>query len=309
MNVNSCANFSSSDDQVPASSTTQFALQMLADICTTEEQFQQSIIALVVVMMLPSRRAYTKAVQLPRDSPSMDLKGGATVTGKYMFDELFSNLGKCITLSCSPEGIDSLLCSIFFDPAVSCNLIGGQMTGALDALLPLHESGTTFLNAIANLFPKLVPLWAAAICIHEAESIFRKCAGGTPPLNIPVASWTGVLESFVQVCYSSDGLAADQLLRAEEWKIMYLTTAERLPFTPSPPFGNTHESNLNIDIRKHLGHDHQLLSHRMYWILETGEKVPAHESYMSMPRIHAAIMVTCPRYFAVDNRYIVNHRT
>jgi len=307
--VSSCANSSNSDHPIPASSTTQSALQMLADVCTTEELFQQSIIALAVVMMLPSR-AYKKTVLLPQRSPSIDLKGGATATGKSTFDELSSNLDKCITLSCSPEGIDSLLCSVFFDPAVSCNLIGGQMTGTMEALLPLHEGGKTFLRVISKQFPKLVPLWAAAICIHEAESIFGKCAGGTPPLDLPVASWTGVVESFVQVHYSSDGLAADELLRAEEWRNMYLITAERLPpFSPSPPFGKTDESNLNIDIRKHLRHDHQLLSYRMYWILKTGEKVPAHLSYTSMPTIDAAIEATCPRSLTVDNRYAVNDRT
>jgi len=182
-----CANSSNSDHQIHASSTTQFALQMLADVCTTEELFQQSIITLAVVMMLPSR-AYNKTVLLPQCSPSIDLKAGSTATRKSTFHKLISNLDKCMSLSCSPEGIDSLLCSVFFDPAVSCNLIGGQMTGTMDALLPLHEGGKTFLRVISKQFPKLIPLWAAAICIHEAEFIFGKCAGGTPPPDLPVAS-------------------------------------------------------------------------------------------------------------------------
>lgn len=303
-----CANSSNSDHQIRASSTIQFALQMVADVCTTEALFQESIIALAVVMMLPSR-AYNKAVLLPQRSPSI-LKAGSTATRKSTFYELTSNLDKCMTLSCSPEGIDSLLCSVFFDPAISCNLIGGHMTGTMDALLPLHEGGKTFLRVICNQFSKLAPLWTAAVCIHETELIFGKCAGGTPPLDLPVASWTGVIESFVQVHYSSDGLAADELLRAEEWKNLYLITAERLPpFAPSPPFGKTDESNLNIDIRKHLGHDHQLLLYRMYWILKTGEKVPAHMSYTSMPTADAGIEATCPRSFNVGNRYAIFDRT
>lgn len=159
---------------------------MLADVCTTDELFQQSIIALAVVMMVPSR-AYNKTVLLPQCSPSIDLKAGSTATRKSTFHELTSNLDKCMSLSCSPEGINSLLCSVFFDPTISCNLIGGQMTGIMDALLPLH-GGKTFLRVISKQFPKLIPLWTAAICIHEAEFIFGKCARGTPPLDLPVAS-------------------------------------------------------------------------------------------------------------------------
>jgi hypothetical protein len=127
--------------------------------------------------------------------------------------------------------------------------------------------------------PKLVPLWAAAICIRQVQYIFKKSAGGTPPLGLPVASWTGILESFIQLRYTSNVLLASEILQAEEWRLTYLTSAERLPpNTPSPPFGKTTVCNLNVDVREHLGHDHKLLSYRMYWVLKTGEKLPAQAS-------------------------------
>ncbi len=215
-------------------------------------------------MMLPAH-AYREIVLIPKCSPlnyigSMDL-----VASKLSFGVLSSLLDSCITLSCCPEGIDSLLCSVFFDPGVSCNLIGAQMTGIMEALLPVQDDGQILLSLMTRRCPKLMPLWAAAICIRQVQRIFRKVAGGTPPLGLPVASWTGIVESFIQVRYISDVLLASQILRAEEWRHTYLITAERLPpDTPSPPFGKMTMYNLNIDIRKHLGHDHKLFSYQMY---------------------------------------------
>jgi hypothetical protein len=50
-----------SDPIVLASPVTSFALALLADFCTIDKIYEQSIIALVVVMMLPAR-AYRQTV-------------------------------------------------------------------------------------------------------------------------------------------------------------------------------------------------------------------------------------------------------
>jgi len=91
-----------------------------------------------------------------------------------------------------------------------------------------------------------------------------------------ISAWSYILSAHWVEALKSGSLDA----QAEEWRNMYLITAGRLPpFAPSPLFGKTDESNLNIDIRKHLRRDHQLLSCRMYWVLETGERVLAHVMY------------------------------
>ena len=170
------------------------------------------------------------------------------------------------------------------------------MTGVMEALLPIQGDSKILLSLMNRRCPKLVPLWAAAMCIHQVQYIFKKSARGTPPLGLLVASWTGIVESFIQLRYTSDVLLASEILRAEEWRLTYLTTAERLPpDAPSPPFGKTTVCNLNVDVRKHLGHDHKLLSYRMYWILETSEKVPAHASSVNLHPIAVDFEIVRPK--------------
>ena len=284
-----------SDPIVLASPATSFALDMLADFCTTDKIYEQSIIALVVVMMLPAR-AYRQTVSIPKCGLPINIRSMDSAACRLSFSVLSLYLDSCITLSCCPEGIDSLLCSVFFDPGVSCNLIGAQMTGVMEALLPIQGDDRILLSLITKRCPKLVPLWAAAMCIHQVQHIFKKSAGGTPPLGLPVASWTGIVESFIQLQYTSNVLPASEILRAEEWRLTYLTTAERLPpDAPSPPFGKTTVCSLNVDVRKHLGHDHKLLLYRMYWILESGEKFPAQVSPVYLHPIAVDFEIVRPR--------------
>lgn len=291
-----------SDQTKWASPAASFALKMLADFCTTDEIYKQSIVALVVAMMMPARASGTP-VLIPQYFPLINLKITNFAMCKLFFNEFPSYLDRCITLSCSPEGIDSLLCSVLFDPKVPCNLVGAQMTGIMEALIPLPEDGRVLLMLLSRRSPKLTPLWAAAICTRRVANIFRKSAGGTPPLELPVASWTGVVESFIQVRYCSEVLHANELPRAEEWRHTYLITAERLPpHAPSPPFGKTNKCNLNIDIRKHLSHNHNLLSYRMHWILKTGEKLPAQTSPIELFPADVVLETVSPRLWNEASR-------
>jgi len=246
-------------------------------------------------MMLPDR-AYRNEVLLLHCSPLRDPRNSDSATYEPCFNQLLLHLDSCITLSCNQEGIHSLLCSVFFDPKVSCNLIGAQMTGIIEAISPLYTDDRILLNLMTSRCPKLAPLWAAAICTGQVKNILEKSAGGTPPLNLPVASWTGIMESFIQARYTSDLLPAGQVLRAEEWRHLYLTTDERLPpHAASPPFGTTKEGNLNMDVRRHLGHNHSFMSYRMFWILKTGKKFPSNIPQTTPPAIDVVIDAAVPR--------------
>jgi hypothetical protein len=169
------------------------------------------------------------------------------------------------------------------------------MTGIMEVLLPVQDDGRILLSLMTRRCPKLVSLWSAAICIRHVQHIFRKAAGGTPPLALPVASWTGIVESFIQVRYISDDLLASEILRAKEWRHIYLITAERLPpDAPSPPFRKTDIRNLNTNVRMHLGHDHKLISYRIYWNLKSGQKFLAQASPVNLHPINFAFEIARP---------------
>jgi hypothetical protein len=86
---------------------------------------------------------------------------------KLNFNLLFLYMDSCITLGCCPEGKDSLLCSASVDPGVSCNLIGAQTTGVMEALLSIQGNGRVLLSLMTRRCPKLAPLWAAASLLQN----------------------------------------------------------------------------------------------------------------------------------------------
>jgi hypothetical protein len=111
---------------------TSFALDMLANFCIIDKIYEQSIIALVVVIMLLAY-AYRQAVLILKCGLLINI--GLMGSYRLSFSVLSLYLDNYITLSCYPKGINSLLCSVFFNLGVSYNLIGAQKIGVMEALL------------------------------------------------------------------------------------------------------------------------------------------------------------------------------
>ncbi|KAL9065322.1 MAG: hypothetical protein Q9161_008309 [Pseudevernia consocians] len=71
-----------------------------------------------------------------------------------------------------------------------------------------------------------------------------------------------------------------QLKFALEWEFsaIYLVHPNaNNPFTPSPPFGEIAISDISLEARRHLLHDHKMMESTTYWIFEAEELHPAHE--------------------------------
>lgn len=133
-----------------------------------------------------------------------------------------------------------------------------------------------------------------------------------PRISLPVASWTGTLQSFVQARYIlTDN--QEYITRAYEFGISYLTRPNVvIPFTRNPPFGKTAIANLSLDLRAHLHHDHRLLRYKTLWILKTGEELPAQNGSALVPPVDLILEQTTliKSIDAVDSRYAthVAHR-
>ena len=189
---------------------------------------------------------------------------------KLLYTRFIDFLERCITLSCSHEALDSVLCSVFFEPRVTCNLVKAHMTGVTAALEPIENDLRMLATVITRHSPKLGPLWKAAIWRGDFKRITSAVARGLPALNLSVSSWTETLQSFVQVYYHTDK-ASDQIPRAQEYVDTYLIQPNAsLPFTPFPPFGFTRKASLSLSIRDHLPHKHGLISYEMGFVLTDG---------------------------------------
>lgn len=186
-------------------------------------------------------------------------------------------LSSCITLSCSEEALDALLCSVFFEPRVTCNLIGAHMVGIQAALTPLMGDPKRLATVMAKRCPRLAVLWPAMIWSGRFSRLLSSASTGLPPVNLPVASWTGTTQSFVQSWYPYWPNTAGDILRAQEYIITFLADPHaHFPFTTSPPFGIVRECNLSLRVREHLKHNHKLSSYRMGYRLQDGTVIFHH---------------------------------
>jgi hypothetical protein len=222
---------------------------------------------------------------LPCLTTSLNLGSAQSHEEDDLYNKLYNRLSNCITLSCSAEGIDSLLCSIFFEPTVPCNLIGAHLSGVKKAMEPLKNDPRSLAPLVAKKYPKISPLWLATIWRGRANRVLQFVMGGLPPISLPVASWTGTVQSFVQAEYHSISDRPDSIPRAREYSVAYLIRSDVVtPFTPSPPFGETMTSNLSLETRTHLEHRHIPISYKTSWILDTGKELPDQQGSKVMPQ-------------------------
>lgn len=174
-----------------------------------------------------------------------------------------------------------------------CNLLGAHLSGVTKALNPLKDNPRILAPLIARKSPKISPLWLATIWRGQASHVLQTVMGGLPPISLPVASWTGTIQSFVQAEYHSITDGPDSIPRAREYSIAYLIRPDVvLPFTPSPPFGETTTSNLSLETRTHLEHHHRPILYNTSWLLDTGEELPDQQGSKAMhhPTVHLPLI-------------------
>ena len=222
-----------------------------------------SAAALAMVLMLPERQRSSLSLLSTLPISRLCHKD----EDEHDHQELFECINSGITLSCSPEAINSLLCSSFFEASIPCNLLGAHLSGASSILQPLRDDPKTLWRLMAKCSPNLYSLWVAAIWTGQSQKIIKTVLGGLPPINLLIAFWTGTIQSFIQITYRVETEHPDCIPRAHEFALAYLTRPDivTLPFTAAPPFGETSINNIIVEVRSHLEHDHKLDGVKLYW--------------------------------------------
>ena len=240
------------------------AFRRLVQICLTKDiSSDRSAAALAMVLMLPENKDSSISLFPTFSILSSSHQGDNELDHQILFECINSG----ITLSCIPQGISSLLCSSFFEASVPCNLLGSHLLGASKVLQPLKDDPETLCRLMNKRSPNLYPLWVAAIWTGQNQKIIRVAMGGLPPINLPIAFWTGTVQSFIQIKYRVEAEHIDCIPRAHEFALAYFTRPDivTLPFTAAPPFGETSIENITLEVRSHLKHDHKLEGVKLYW--------------------------------------------
>ncbi|ESZ90331.1 hypothetical protein SBOR_9287 [Sclerotinia borealis F-4128] len=151
-----------------------------------------------------------------------------TIPPKYIRDYV-NDLPYYMTLCLHPSTIGSVICSIFWEPGLDCNLVSAWFGAILEVLRPIIEAGD--LEMLAKIFivrrlkPALLWLGIWVMCDHAMLDMLtsyleihqeRKYYGLWSSPDIEVAVWTGSKQSFLNenVSDTYEGIA-EQVPRSD----------------------------------------------------------------------------------------------
>ncbi|KAE8331401.1 hypothetical protein BDV39DRAFT_189813 [Aspergillus sergii] len=237
------------------------AFAILLDFCLLEGLEGEFLADFASVLILTSRHAPPPKFAPPIMILTAPIRSLLSLKD-MVFLELFRSIDKCMFLSSTQDALDSLLCSAFFDPCVPYNFIGAASLGVKKALSIVDKiDNRQLLFAVTNIKPHLNLLWAAAVL---------------PPICLVTAFCTNTAQSFLQIAYPVRDPEDVITSRALEFQTSYFCRPELpIPWSPAPPFGTTSIENLSLEVRAHLAHIHRPISWRLYWVLNSGERIPA----------------------------------
>jgi hypothetical protein len=241
----------------------------------SQNLLHECALALVIVLSLISPdRPCPKLLEWPSDFDAATRRSVSTNQLRGLWDVL----DQCLTMGCTLDAVDSLLCSAFFDPALPCNTVGAQWMGIRSALELDQHNYSYLITAIKRRRPDLAALWLGVISTGQTRRIINSAIKPLPPINLVVGIWTGVVQSFLQVQYDTFISPNETISRASEFSTAYYVQPERNPpLCRTPPFGTTLTNNASLQIREHLEHYHRPQQARFYWKLCNGRVAEAHE--------------------------------
>ncbi|KAH8434867.1 uncharacterized protein LDX57_012498 [Aspergillus melleus] len=270
-------------DWVPVSANSSLAFDTLLSFCSTEGLQSECLVGFASVLLLTSVAGFLPPPKSapPVSIPDTPIRSSERQGQDMIIEDLFQSIDKCMFFSSTWDAAESLLCSAFFDPSVPCNLLGASTLGIRKAISTANTiDDQQLLNAITYMGPDLGLLWNAAICNDQANALLNMAFKGLPPICLVAAFLTNTNHTFLQIDYHSTNLGVFQVARANEFQTSLFCRSDiSVPWSPAPPFGATTVQNLSLKVRAHLAHQHKPLSWRLYWMLDSGERIAANESH------------------------------
>ncbi|CZT02787.1 uncharacterized protein RAG0_09806 [Rhynchosporium agropyri] len=232
------------------------ALRYLSSYCEFRGVVEQNYAALAATLLLPVAKFDNRRVQLPTPR----FRGKARVNKestckKPAWSDNLNQLDRLLTLSCNAVGTKALLNSVFFEPGVACNICGAWLQGTFAFLdSDTVEDQHALLRVLIKRDPSLGFLWLGAFIIGSQTRSLQEARQAWWKIDLHVAAWTGTLMSFIQEPVSKLPPGTEEISRADECRLMYLSYDQYYtvrPLFPFAPFGSTAMIDTNIDVHQH----------------------------------------------------------
>jgi hypothetical protein len=217
---------------------------------------EQSHAALAATLLLPVARFDNRRVQLPTPRVRRKVRfNKETICKTPVWSENLNQLDRLLTLSCNAAGTKALLNSVFFEPGVACNICGAWLQGTFAFLdSDIAQDQYILLRVLMKRDPSLGFLWLGAFIIGAQTRSLQEARQAWWKIDLHVAAWTGTLMSFIQEPVSTLSPGTEEISRADECRLMYLSHDQSYtvpPLFPFAPFGSTAITDTNIDVRQH----------------------------------------------------------
>lgn len=256
------------------------ALRYLSEYCHMHDVAEQSQAALAAALLIPVAKYDNRRIKLPipqikrtearcqgnpQEVPSWDMEP--------------RQLDRLLTLSCNARGVKALLNSIFFEPDVPCNSCGAWLQGSF-AFLDSNKAGdaAVLLRTFIERDPGLDFLWLGAFITGAEERCLQEARAGWWKVDISAAAWTGTHVSFIQEPVTENPPDAQEISRADECRLTYLSHERDhavAPLFPFAPFGCIAMEDTGLDVRRHArcSAAHCLEYNHFTWDCQDGKKL------------------------------------
>ncbi|KAF8861685.1 hypothetical protein BDZ45DRAFT_586758 [Acephala macrosclerotiorum] len=263
------------------------ALRYLSSYCEFHRVAEQSHAALAATLLLPVAKFDNRVVQLPTPRVRRKIRlNKKTICKTPAWSENLKQLDRLLTLSCNAVGTKALLNSVFFEPDVECNICGAWLQGTFAFLdSDIVKDQHTLLRVLMKRDPSLGFLWLGAFITGAQTRSLQEARQGWWKIDLNAAAWTGTLMSFIQEPVSKLPAGTEEISRADECRLMYLSHDQFYtvpPLFPFAPFGSTAITDTNIDVRQHARCEtsHSLEYEGLTWHCRGGKRTAT-----TVPRI------------------------
>ncbi|KAM7191174.1 immunoglobulin variable region used by the ITC63B heavy chain [Rhypophila sp. PSN 637] len=262
----------------PASFST--AIRYLSEYCSLHRIVDQCQAALSAALLIPVAKFENRRIELPIPRLPQKATCGRKRTQAFpAWGGEICQLDRLLTLSCNSTGIKALLSSIFFEPDVACNVCGAWLQGSF-AFLDSDKARDrhVLLRTFMKRDPDLGFLWLGAFITGAESRCLQDARTGWWKVDLTAAACTGTHASFIQEFIRKDHPIIDQITRADECRLMYLSHESDHavpPLFPFAPFGSTAMVDTDLNVRRHSGCSaaHGLGYGGFTWDCQDGKKV------------------------------------
>lgn len=265
-------------DSRPASFSNAF--RYLTEYCHLHDVAEQSQAALAAALLIPMAKYDSRRINLPIPRLQRKAKSSQPKPQEVPSCEMKPRqLDRLLTLSCNARGVKALLNSIFFEPDVPCNICGAWLQGSF-AFLDSDKARDPriLLSTFIQRDRGLGFLWLGAFLTGAEERCLQEARAGWWKVDISAAAWTGTHVSFIQEPATKAPPDAQEISRADECRLMYLSHERDHavpPLFPFAPFGCTAMEDTGLDVGRHArcSAAHGLEYSSFTWDCQSGKKV------------------------------------